>query len=374
MKIAIARPGYFNDNRYKPSMQTNWMNYDLLSSELKKLGVKITTIGFNKRSGAFRSLNIRGLGDIQFSKKRYRTKTQQAVTSSIALESNGSLLDGVDALLMPYYTFFEERCYYYTLAYQAASYSIPLIIWDTDANFIGQVAGTGSHFSIEQARNKVFKDPVYVNDNIVYTDIIDDLKMAVLSPALVGPKFVTYFPFFHIFGRNLSFEPKHKIYDTVYAGSEYQRESLLMKYYSTGLYSSRLCGKFSKKFIDRWRDWESVYHGHISRKFVQNFLWNGKVCIHIARNAYNRIGHITPRVYEVVDSGTLLLIDSGLQGGDQVVGKEFIVSSAYEVADWIHLGNNTLRQYWEEQREAPFIIDASVEKRAEQLVRLIKVL
>lgn len=371
MNLALARPGYFNEKRFEPSMQTNWINYDLLCRKLQKRNISIQTIGFMKTCGADRVMEVKGFDKIQPDLQTYRTKTQQMITASILHEANDGILEGAEALLMPFYTFFEERCYYYALVYLAAEAGIPVFLWDTDANFINQVSGSGAHFSIREARDKVFKDPVYVNPKKVAIDMIDDLNLTVLSPALCGPSYLTYFPFFHIFNRRLRYEPKAKQFDAVYAGSEYQRENLLLHYYDSDLYSVALCGKYSEKFRKEWSN-QSVFQGHIQRMDVQHFLHRGKVCVHIARNIYNKIGHVTPRVYEVVDSGTLLLVDCDLNGGDCIVGKEYVVAEQKDIRKWTRLHPNDFAYHTEKQKNSEFIRNADVMNNADILCRLLK--
>jgi len=372
MKLAIARPGYFTEKRFEPSMQTNWMNYDLLTVALKKYGIDVTTIGFSDRFGADRVISITGLGDVVHDPKHYRTKTQQSVTSSIMLEENDDLLDGVDFLLMPYYTFFEERCHYYTLAYLAAERDIPLFIWDTDANFIGQAGVANYHYTIRQARDRVFKDPVYVNPDIIDISVIDDLQLHVLSPALDAPVYITYFPFFHIFGRRLSWGEYAKAHDVVYAGSQYQREDAFLRYYNTHKYEISVVGKYKKEFMEKWGLSKTAYAGHLGRKHVQRFLASGKVCVHIARDFYCKIGHVTPRVYEVVDSGTLLLVDGSLKYANRIVGDRYVVNSVEDVLYWVNRPDGALEREWKIQSESPFIIDATVDVNARLLYEAMK--
>lgn len=360
MKLAVARPGYFDERRFAPSMQTNWINYDLLLGVLEDyFDVSVVTIGFKKDCGADRWLKIHSFGDIEHDENVYRTKTQQATTTSIMDPANDRLLDGVDALLMPYYTFFDNRCYYYTLAYLACEAGIPLMLWDTDANFISQVGLTYSDLSVEDAAERVFANPVYVNEDEIDISMARSLDLRVLTPALDWPDYTHYFPFFPIFGEYRRYRGEDKEYDVVYAGSQYQREEAFLRYYNTDRYSVGVVGKYSKKFRQQWAQYEDVYQGHIPRTDVQDFLTRGASCVHIARKLYNKIGHITPRVYEVISAGTVLLVHGELSHCEEIVGKQFVVNDAEEVEAWVSKSDEVLAEFHEEQAHSPFISKAS---------------
>jgi len=376
MHIGIARPGYHNERKFKPSMQTNYINYDILIDKLLESGHQITSISFGERYGGDRWFNPwKPLNDEYFIPDEFRTKTQQSVTWAVQdfLTDEMKLLDNLDALIMPFYSFFGNREIYFPLVYACATLGVKLIIWDTDANYIGEVGVRYNDYDIFEAANKTWCNHVYINDDHVDIHVIDNLDMTVLSPALEDINYTTYFPFFHIFEEWLPYEPNKKKFDVVYAGSSYRRRGLFHYYFDTLLYRVGLWGNYSTKDLSALEHSSvDIYRGHVRRHAVQSCLNSGKICVQIARDFYNKIGHVTPRVYETVMSGTVLLVDDSLKHGEKVVGEKYVVRSPEEVLKFVSSSDSYLMDCYEEQLNAPFIKESTPDKALERLLIVLE--
>lgn len=378
MNIGIARPGNFNDKRFQPSMQTNTYNYDLLTREWEKMGHTTTTIGFTHSCGADRLHVIPDYAGIEYDPTFFRTKTQQLISDLTVelLEDRDDLFDGIDVLIMPFYTFRAERGHYYPFAYLCAKKNIPLVVWDTDANFVGQYGYGSLDAGIDDVVVKIFCDPTYLHPEEVDYDIIYPLNLTVLSAALETPSYANYFPFFPLFEKSYNYDPEDKIYDLVYAGSNYRREGTFKYYYDVDpklYYTVALYGKWDEEKIYSSFDWPPFYGGHIPRMHVQDALVEGIACVQIARDSYNKIGHITPRVFEVVQSGAILLMDYLILHSEQVVGEKYVVKTPEDVAEFLDgSSEEQLAEYWQEQYEILIAHNPGPEGAAKRFFQILE--
>jgi hypothetical protein len=111
-----------------------------------------------------------------------------------------------------------------------------------------------------------------------------------------------------------------------YAGNQRGRKAKFIKYYGHGKSSVRVAGKWKEEYVDACPKIKWV--GRIPQEEVFKELNSSVATIAIGDKTYEDFDGMAPRMFEAVQSGCIMFIDSPQKTAGKVFGKEFVVDSA----------------------------------------------
>ncbi len=140
-----------------------------------------------------------------------------------------------------------------------------------------------------------------------------------------------------------------------YAGNERGRKQKFTEYYGHGRCSVRVAGKWGKKYHEQFP--RIKWLGQIPQEEVFDKLNESVATIAIGDKAYERFDSLVPRMYEAVQSGCILFLDSPHKTAGRIFGEEFLISSVDDFFDKVpRLKNKKARKAMVElQRRRAFI-------------------
>jgi len=134
------------------------------------------------------------------------------------------------------------------------------------------------------------------------------------------------------------FNPNPKNY-LFYAGNKRGRKHKFAMYYGHGKCSVRVAGKWSEKYEDEFA--KIKWLGQIPQGEVFNRLNKSVATVAIGDKAFEFTDSLVPRMFEAVQSGCILYLDSPFKTAGSIFGEEYMVSSEEELLNKIPSVANT---------------------------------
>jgi hypothetical protein len=161
-------------------------------------------------------------------------------------------------------------------------------------------------------------------------------EFIILAPYLGNTK---YAPYLEPECYNLSYFPydsskelpiKTKSGDLCYIGNDYRRRDKMEKYYNFKW--ADIYGNYKDK---EWKDTMSCqFKGRVEPWQVRDIYSKYTFCVQIVKKDYEKFGLMTPRINEVLEAGTLILVDGDILTAEIFVDKEYIINSSKDVELW----------------------------------------
>lgn len=124
-------------------------------------------------------------------------------------------------------------------------------------------------------------------------------------------------------------KPPIKGYGICYIGNDYRRRKQLKHFYNTTL--ADIYGNFEDEEFKS--SMKCRFNGSITPGLVHETINKYLISIQIVRTDYANIGLMTQRINEVLESGTVLLLDSSIKDCKNIVEDKFIVSGSGDVSN-----------------------------------------
>jgi len=144
----------------------------------------------------------------------------------------------------------------------------------------------------------------------------------------LGPEWYNMAPF--PYDRTKELEITTKPYDLCYIGNDYRRRPKMEKYYNFPF--ADVYGKYDD---DEWKaTMKCNFRGRTKPDEVREIYNQYSFCVQIVKKDYEKFGLMTPRINEVLEAGTLILVDGDIITASLFVDEEYIVHDTEDVLKW----------------------------------------
>jgi len=202
---------------------------------------------------------------------------------------------------------------------------VKIILWDQD-----------NYFSSYKSKLKKLTNKININDLLLITPYNKKRQENQME---------IYYPY----NKNKELEIK-KGKGICYIGNDYKRREQMKNFYDDEKVD--VYGKYKDEEFKN--ELKANFKGSIPPKDVHKITNNYLLSIQIVKKDYERIGLASERINEVLESGTILLIDRDINNARKFVDQKYLVSSKYDVDKMynylLSLSEEEYKKLIEEQR------------------------